>query len=537
MGLIGALVAVTLAPMPAAAQGTILEVDGGTLTLSVGSEHGVRTGMKGEVVKPFFTAGGRRNHRVARFEVTEIEGATCTARVTRMEPGWLIEPGLGVVFSKPLANPPRPSPTATATPIRGTDISDKATGALQRSGSRSPADDRLAEARSRARQEVARRDWEAAVPWLEMLAREAPADRSLRDAIAWKRREARSAHASGDFEAARIACDQGLSLVNDPELRELRNAIDTATTLDRFQTTIDETRILVEALGPIGTRPAGQPVEHELMVELLERRAGVLRDLSTAAAAFEGRIPELFDNLMREVAGGAMVTVAGTSYLMGCTEGDVSCRSNEKPRRWVEVGRFMLDVTEVTVGQYRAFSVATGSSTPISPSFQQGGDHPVVNVSWQEAAGYCAWVGGRLPTEAEWELAARAGAVDRRYPRGDTIDHDDANYAGIEARDLWERTSPVGSFPPNPWGFYDVIGNVWEWSADSYTPGLGDPTGSAEVDELFASVKAIRGGSWLAHEGYLRASSRLWFPPDRRMFNVGLRCARDVDREGREDAP
>jgi len=163
--------------------------------------------------------------------------------------------------------------------------------------------------------------------------------------------------------------------------------------------------------------------------------------------------------------------------------------------------------------------------------------HPVVNVSWYGAAAYAQFYGKRLPTEAEWEKAARGGLVGKRYPWGDNITHDNANYSGIGGLDRWEYTSPVGSFPSNGYGLFDMAGNVWEWCADAYDGGYysvspknnpkGPGTPVTFTNNDFTNVntlRVLRGGSWYRNEYYLRVAYRTLNNPPNLNNNVGFRC-------------
>lgn len=165
------------------------------------------------------------------------------------------------------------------------------------------------------------------------------------------------------------------------------------------------------------------------------------------------------------VKGVEFVWVSGGSFLMGDVRGDGA--EDEKPPHRVRLDGFWMGRYEVTVGQYRRFCRETGRSMPPQPP-GSGEDHPVVNVSWYDAMEFCRWVGRRLPTEAEWEYAARAGGRKLRYPRGEALTHDDANFSGIGGADRWEGPAPVGSFPPNALGLCDMDGNVREWCLDRY---------------------------------------------------------------------
>ena len=229
------------------------------------------------------------------------------------------------------------------------------------------------------------------------------------------------------------------------------------------------------------------------------------------------------------------VRVPAGGFEMGCVESDPGCLDMERPRHPVRFPvPFEMMATETTVAQYSRFVRDTGHRPPAPPGFEQTGRHPVVLVSWDDAAAFCAWAGARLPTEAEWEYAARAGRPGLVYGWGDAISHDRANYGADQCcagatggADVWLNTAPVGSFPPNDFGLFDMAGNVWEW-VDGW---LDDYATSPPVDPPGAAAgyaRIARGGSWLNFPAALRTSVRLPFAQSGQTSNVGFRCARGV---------
>jgi formylglycine-generating enzyme required for sulfatase activity len=226
------------------------------------------------------------------------------------------------------------------------------------------------------------------------------------------------------------------------------------------------------------------------------------------------------------------------SFEMGCVPGDDECYPEEKPAHRVTLRHgFWLGRTEVPVQAYERFAAAVGRDMPeepgngAMPGFNDGWhkkSHPMVKVTWDEAGEFCRWSGGRLPTEAEWEHAARGGVDGLKYPWGNDRSHDQANYWRTGGDDHWRYTAPVASFPPNAYGLYDMAGNVYEWVADWFSedyyaasPAV-DPAGPGS-----GRLRAARGGAGFINPAVLRISTRLRSAPETRNVSVGLRCAAD----------
>jgi formylglycine-generating enzyme required for sulfatase activity len=295
-----------------------------------------------------------------------------------------------------------------------------------------------------------------------------------------------------------------------------------------------------------------------------------------------------------------MVFIKGGTFSMGSTDGP----SDERPVHEVTVKSFFMDRTEVTNAQFEAFTKATKYLTvaerPLSakdipgllPEFEgktlslcfrapkravdlrnsmqwwapvvgsdwrhpdgPGSDltgrekHPVVHVAWEDAVAYCKWAGKRLPTEAEWEYAARGGAAGLRFVWGNEF-----NPAGKWMANTWQgrfpsentgedgykTTAPVGTYQPNGFGLFDMAGNVWEWCADWYLPEYyarspkenpPGPDTSFDPDEPGTMKRVTRGGSWMCADSYCRGyrpGARMKTSPDTGLQNTGFRCVKDI---------
>lgn len=225
-----------------------------------------------------------------------------------------------------------------------------------------------------------------------------------------------------------------------------------------------------------------------------------------------------------------MVVMPRGSFLMGADGSEPGSIEDERPLHEVRLDhRFAIGRFAVTVEEYLAFCAATGTRPPGSAR-ESRRRHPVVDVSWHEACAYAAWLATltgrpyRLPTEAEWEYAARAG---RRsvFSWGDEPDPALGNFDGNIG-----HTVPVGSYPANPWGLHDMTGNSWDWCLDSWHDGYeGAPTdGSAWAGDETGDRRILRGGSWFSPPFRCRCAYRARSPVDRRDGRDGFRLARTL---------
>jgi formylglycine-generating enzyme required for sulfatase activity len=216
--------------------------------------------------------------------------------------------------------------------------------------------------------------------------------------------------------------------------------------------------------------------------------------------------------------------------MMGCSPSDTECKDDEKPAHQVTITNgFWLGQTEVTVGAYKRFAAATGRQMPPEPVHEGrplnlgwGNDAmPIVEVTWDDAQAYCGWAGGMLPTEAEWEYAARAGSSKALHGPIDRVAWDNVN-SGVKQHEVARNRA-------NAFGLYDMSANVWEWVDDWYyhyyydlSAPIQDPTGPAGGEQ-----RVLRGGA-LGTPSNLRVSSRYSYPPGSTNYDISFRCGAEV---------
>ena len=223
--------------------------------------------------------------------------------------------------------------------------------------------------------------------------------------------------------------------------------------------------------------------------------------------------------------GGPMVLVPAGEFWMGCNYQAERCADDERPYHKVYLDAYYIDKYEVTQADFnKCVSVGQCNANEKEEGFA-GDRQPVVRVSWFDANIYCQWVGKRLPTETEWEKAAR-GTDGRVYPWGNEIDALKANYGkdpGVG------RTTPVGTYPAgaSPYGALDMAGNVWNWVADWYDENYykSSPDHNPK-GPLSGQARVLRGGAWKYMANVLHSSLRGYDDPAGRYNSVGFRCAK-----------
>lgn len=217
-----------------------------------------------------------------------------------------------------------------------------------------------------------------------------------------------------------------------------------------------------------------------------------------------------------------MALIPAGEFRMGSQEGEG--QAEEQPRHKIYLDAYYIDRREVTAGQYKKFAETTGRGMSKQGTWSTD-EHPVVNVSWYDAWTYCKWAGGRLPTEAEWEKAARGGR-DAEYDLGEYAQLDKYSWDSLNSGNT---PRPVGLKEQNRFGLYDMRGNVWEWVADWLDHGYyGKSPARNPQGPVTGTYRVLRGGSVNYDGTYLRMAYRSSNFPSFRSDDVGFRCAASV---------
>ena len=313
-----------------------------------------------------------------------------------------------------------------------------------------------------------------------------------------------------------------------------------------FTPTVDKLLRLIVLLSIVVVLPNGQALA-----------AGSSGRADDGPARRSRAVPPTFKDCSDDHRCPLLVRLPGASFTIGSPKNEPG-RADDEDQHRVSVKPFAIAATPVTRAQWAQFVQATRRVAPkqpcayapsMSPSwdnpgFPQGNDHPVVCVTWDDAQAYVQWLSRRtghryrLPTDAEWEYAARAGST-TAYPWGDLASHDYANYGqdtccgpAVQGRDRWQFTSPVGSFPPNSFGLFDMNGNVSQWvqtCADMFEKL------PLRKDARKCTYRYARGGVYADEPAQIRSAAKNYAPPDDktvienyRSAGFGFRVARDL---------
>lgn len=256
------------------------------------------------------------------------------------------------------------------------------------------------------------------------------------------------------------------------------------------------------------------------------RAQGLMLTFILITSACAPTRPRAGETRISETDGMVQVYVPAGTFEMGSATDDPSADEDEKPLHTIFLDSFWIDRTEVTNKMY-ARCTTVGICTPPAHSYRflesEYANHPAIGISWVQAQAYCDWAGRRLPTEAEWEKAAR-GTEGTIYPWGNTLPTIDL----LNFDQLINETTPVGMYPKgaSPYGALDMAGNAWEWVADGYSPDyyFNSPEENP-ISESPVNRRVLRGGNWDSNAEGVRAANRFWAFPGRNDTD-GFRCAK-----------
>jgi len=250
--------------------------------------------------------------------------------------------------------------------------------------------------------------------------------------------------------------------------------------------------------------------------------------------------PVFRDTLRDGTPGPAMVVIPEGDFMMGSPSDEIDRSPSESSRR-VQINTFAIGQYEVTFEEYDRFCAATKRKKPSDDNWGRG-QRPVINVSWNDAIAYTQWLSEqmgqtyRLPTEAEWEYAARAGTT-TPFWTGSCVDTDLANYngsrgygspdCGAKTGVYRKKTQPVGTYSANAWGLHDTMGNVYEWTCSPYDKNYDGLEQRCSKKDVVGSF-SVRGGSWDSRPAWLRSAERLWFKPTDLANQLGFRLAKSL---------
>ena len=551
----------------------VTKVEGKTITMDAGSVHGVKVGLKGRVYYIITIGGQDKNIYIAEIKVTSVKSDESIARIEKqsaeVKPGYFveiegIERGKGFLYVTS-------SPAGADIYLDGEATGKKTPAQLEVSPGEHQVEVRMSgfltqsKSASVAKNEVSRVEFSltrgkgALTVMSEPMEAEVYLDGTLKGNAPITIKDITTGehelklHKQGyapHTETIQIAIGEPLVLQRTLEVgKPVMKVTPQQIKLDDEHL---ERKIMISNQGNVPLNwsasssarwlritPTSGTVAPGMSIQPAMSASGELKpgQYNTVARISGEGVSSVSVQMELSLKSQDMVLIPAGAFQMGSyTYGD------ERPVHTVYLDAFHIDKYEVTNAQYKEFVDANpqwrkdripnkyhdgdylkdwrGNSYPAGKS-----NYPVVYVSWYAANAYAKWAGKRLPTEAKWEKAARGGLVGKRYPWGDSISRNDANYSGTGGKDRWKETSPVGRFSPNGYGLYDLSGNVWEWCSDWYAKDYYGKSPARNPKGPRSGIwQVIRGGSWYNRTGFLRCADRYYSSLIKTDNDIGFRC-------------